>query len=546
MRGSHYPLPVCPHSLLADLLPDDIEEYFGSSLKRHEGCDLIDLFPGAGLWSTKLHDMIKPRRHILMEPDAALYAPFLKNLTSRPGTTLIPKSGLLWTELNAALDSLPDQKARDPKSEDRPERNDTLLVTANLSLYPKTRMTSLYLFQLITAVRTGSIFQRYGLVRMLIWARPQDVHPTVLPIAVQQRGRAAMEAELACEWIHPIAGSDVHDPDVQSSIFRSKRSGGPRDDALELYSAYRVLKRMEEQGIEMPAGRETELIKMAKEVKGGEKALRERMLRPAMTNVYSAEVGELKEGFARGEFDKKSEEYARMKALVYRERNAAKEAAQFGELLQECDRIARMHAEGADKEEIRAAEHEWNDSVAALAPHPEIHFRMLKDNLHLVRQEAPPMLWDRRALEPLVVGAQEFYPNIPCSLLDVQPKAPDPLMTRHKEGSRVFELLLKVMLRNSKTPVSERLDDVFTDTSEGILHNCPSLTDPRRGGSMVAGNGAVCVRTMTEGQWGEIVRAWLGWHFRPSVDALARQHDEEEEDEDDDGTGASGSNELSL
>ncbi len=68
------------------------------SLERHVGCDLIDIYPGAGLWSRKLHEALQPRSHILMEPDK-IYKPFLEPLLSTPNATLVTKSASCGTTL---------------------------------------------------------------------------------------------------------------------------------------------------------------------------------------------------------------------------------------------------------------------------------------------------------------------------------------------------------------------------------------------------------------------------------------------------------------
>ena len=536
---------------------DDIEKYLGPSLQRHVGCDLIDLFPGAGVWSQKLRDIVQPRRHVLMEPDEALYAPFLAPLAAQPNTTVLAQSGLVWTDLNSVLESLPDQTPTptlDPSSSPPPpaSRNDTLLVTANLAAYPRTRMTALYLFQLISAIRARTLFQRYGLVRMLLWVRPEDIRPTVLPTAVHQRGRSAIEAELACEWVHEVVGPDGQDPAVQASIYSSKKAGGPRDRAIELASARRVLAALGERGVQIPAGRETRLVREARGLEGAgdaaaEAALDERMLAPKLDTPYAAELRKLERDFEAGDFEKGSDEHKRLKTLRYRENSDTKQAREYVELLADYAELRRMHASGCPETEIRAAEESWNEKVSGLNGHSLSNFRLLRDNLHLFRQEPPAMHWDRRTLEPLVARGDEFFPNVACSLLDVQPRAVDPLLASDREGGRVLDVLLKVMLRNSRVPAAERLDDVWTDAAEGILAGCPALRDPARGGSAVGGVGAVAVRALNEGQWREIVRAWLGWHFRPGLDTLRRQHaEEEEEDDDEDGPGSQGSNDFLL
>lgn len=480
-----------------------------------------------------------------MEPDEALYAPFLESLTSRPNTTLVQKSGLVWTDLDEVLDSLPHQKPRDPNSDGPPTRNDTLLVTANLSSYPRTRMTSLYIFQLIKAIRLGTLFQRYGLVRMLIWMRHEDMRPSLLPNAIQFRTRGPLEAELSCEWINEVVGPDSQDTALQESLFSSKKMGTPRERAIEVESARRVLRRLEEQGIKTPEGRETTLLKEVRADAGKAEDLGQQVQPPALAAEYVAELKALEQAYEEGAFKKSSKEYKRMCDLIYRQSSRKKEAESHSELLREYGELMRMRAEGVSEDKVRAAEDEWNEKVSIQDYHRLSNFRILRDNLHLFRQEPPVMLWDRRTLEPLAVSRSEFFPNVPCSLVDVQPKAPNPLMSSHEEGEKIFQLLMKVMMLNSRIPVSQRLDDVWTDASEAILHDCPSLRDQSRGGTGVRKHGEVAVRALNERQWAEIVEAWLKWHFRPSAETLVKQHVEGDEEEDEE-SGALGSNDLVM
>ncbi|KAJ0158115.1 hypothetical protein CTA2_12257, partial [Colletotrichum tanaceti] len=246
-------------NIVSEKLCDDIIKYIGPSLERHRGCDLVDINPGAGLWSRQLNDFLEPRSHTLMEPDADLYAPFLRPLLDRPNTQLLEQSGIVWKELSDVLERLESQKeaARACRPEATQERNDTLLVTANLSYYPKKRyrlfgsVTQLVLYQLLNSIRTSSLFQRYGLVRMLVWTGPDEPRK-LLPKTIQERRKVGIEAELSCEWVTEVVGRDDKVVSNESAWFL-------RDRWLELDSARAVAARMKEAGAAIPEGREHEL-----------------------------------------------------------------------------------------------------------------------------------------------------------------------------------------------------------------------------------------------------------------------------------------------
>src|ERR1700693_5894906 len=93
---------------------DDTLTRLKPSLGKHIGCDIIEVNPGIGIWSEKLHNVLKPRTHILFEADHRLYQPILQPLLDAPGSTfkLIPKSGLVWGHMEKVLSDeyLPHQE----------------------------------------------------------------------------------------------------------------------------------------------------------------------------------------------------------------------------------------------------------------------------------------------------------------------------------------------------------------------------------------------------------------------------------------------------
>ncbi|KAF4535259.1 S-adenosyl-l-methionine-dependent methyltransferase [Lasiodiplodia theobromae] len=74
--------------IVSPALCDDILSYIGPSLEKYKNCDIVDVNPGAGLWSSKIHDFLKPRRHLLLEVDD-FYTPCLQPLLDAPGSKYI-------------------------------------------------------------------------------------------------------------------------------------------------------------------------------------------------------------------------------------------------------------------------------------------------------------------------------------------------------------------------------------------------------------------------------------------------------------------------
>jgi hypothetical protein len=268
------------------------------SLLRHTGCDIIDINPGVGVWSSAVHELLKPRNHYLMEPDHELYTPLLQPLLVAKCSTyrLIPKSGAVWAQLNNLLSpaSLPQQveyETGDPRL-DKP--NDSLLVLANLSWFPKKPFRAfpsaslLVINQLLSAARAHSLFHRYGLIRMLIWA-PDDEGKKVLPRNISGRRKMAVEAEVTCSEIFEIASSSV------------EHGKWKRDEEINIESARKVLKKMEDAGISTPKCREgkyqLQATKLTREQISGDDQM-------AVHRKFHDELEKLQKNFAAGHFTK--------------------------------------------------------------------------------------------------------------------------------------------------------------------------------------------------------------------------------------------------
>ncbi|KAI1086023.1 S-adenosyl-L-methionine-dependent methyltransferase [Rostrohypoxylon terebratum] len=514
-------------NIVSEELCDDILSYIGPTLDRHEGCDLIDIYPGAGLWSQKLHNYLKPRSHIMMEPDAEFYKPFLEPLLSRPGTTLVPASGLVWRELAQILtpDYLPRQRVRDPTREIR--RNNRLLVTANIAFHPKKRflgfgsLANLILYQFIDSIRTSSLFQRYGLVRILIWTRHDDMHG-LLPKVVQRRKKLAVESELSCEWVHEVCGRE--DPDF---VWYA------RDDIINANSNVAVSRRMRDAKLKMPKEREPATLKTARKIAMSGKKIVPGVTTPSFKRNYQEQLRELEEEYEKSSFDKKWAGYDKMKHHQWRANWEEKKFGYMLELIKGLDHITSMHKSGkATPEEIKELELEWEESVENHAEGFIDEFITYKDNLHYYRQDPPLLHWDRRPYESMVVRPEEFFPNIECSLLDIQPKSVHPLLRQtgpdsNRAGDN-FELILSSLITQSTTPVSRTLDSLMPGAADYIMPRWKSARDPAHGGVLAKTRySELTPRMLNARQWEELLELWMEWPFRPTFPELvARTQDD--------------------
>ncbi|KAI0846067.1 S-adenosyl-L-methionine-dependent methyltransferase [Daldinia vernicosa] len=514
-------------NVVSENLCDNIISYVGKSLSRHVGCDLIDIYPGAGLWSHKLHDFLKPRSHILMEPDVELYKPFLKPLLDQPNTMLVPASGIIWRELNSILtpEYLPHQTI--PDAAKLSQRNDTLLVTANIAFHPQKRflsfasMANLVLYQYIEAIRNSGLFQRYGLVRMLIWTRHDDKYG-ILPKLMQKRKKLALDTELCCEWVHEVCGREGSD----SSWY-------VRDNVIDESSNIATWKRMKDAKIRMPKGRSSEALKEARlNARSGKKLmLAERA--PVFKRSYRNVLHELEERYIAETFGPDSDDFKSMRNYQWRANWEKKKHQRMFDVIKRYDAITTLYRSGkAAPEKIEALERELQVDIENSPKGFVNEFVTYKDNLHYFRQDPPLLHWDRRAYEPLRIEPEEFFPNIECSLLDIQPKGVHPLLRQTGPGSNragdCFELILSSMMSHSTIPISQALDALMPGAADYIIPRWKSARDLRHGGVTNKIKGLeLTPRMLNARQWEELIELWMEWPFRPEFHELvARTHNE--------------------
>ncbi|KAG5949369.1 hypothetical protein E4U53_005901 [Claviceps sorghi] len=522
-------------NIVSEGLCDDILTYIGPSLERHRGCDLVDLNPGAGVWSRKLHDFLQPRKHVMMDLDAELYGPFLGDLLAKKNVELIPRSGVVWKNLLEITGTrLVEQHEVSPDA--TPVRNDTLLVTANLSTYPKKAfhgfdsVSSMVLYQFMSSVRTSTLFQRYGLVRILVWINDEDKH-RLLPRSLIRRRRSAFEAELSCDWIHEVAGLDA---EVQART-------ALRDEWINVESACQTLQRMKAAGLEMPPGRESlAYLKLQSQPELlGQKLAGVRP--PMLTRPFKQELEELQQAPAGS-----AESMKRLKDLRKREKLGNEEALLYLDILQEREKLIELASAPRSAAKFRKADAAWNARIDNLKKNPRNEFNGIRDAYHLFRQSPPVLLWDRRAHEPLSARAQDFFPNAPTALLDIQPKAMHALFRQHgpntSRSGDMSEVMLRFWFQHTLLPVQKAMDGLWSGFGD-LFGECPSVRDITRGGTPMTGHGALTIRAMNEAQWVEILQAWMNWPFRPSYTQMLGRLVEDvnaDADEEDTKSGASG------
>lgn len=569
--GGAKPLPRGDRTRINIVNPDvvrDAIEYIKPTLARHHGCDLISVYPGAGLWSKALHDAVQPRSHLLLEPDEDLYTPFLKPLLTQPGVRLVPKSGIVWNELNEILtpEYLPHQ-VEIPRSFDGPiPRNDTLLVSINLAMYPKKRfsyfdsLSRMVLYQLVSSMRSSSLFQKYGRVRMLIWI-PNDEKDGLLPRILHHRTRLATEGELCTEYIAEVCGEDSSavpaGKGTSNSNGKEKTKSSDEDRSwntkrwgqLDMESMRLTLNRMREAKLKTPPGKES--FYMQQFFKLGFST--DTPVDPDKYLTFAGrqtdpELEALQQRDKETPMDHKSPEWQRMANITYYHNRLDRDIVRAQDYIKgqrELLALQQRFAAATDPvererlgEELRLSEESWNKAFTKMPTYLSHVVTNARDNLHLLQQPpelGPVLSWDRRPYEPLPLRPDDFFPNIPCALLDIQPKVPDPLLRCMGPGSTksgdVFDLIMSVLLLQRRKPVIQLMDNLWPGTYEDVYPRCPSLRDPAQGGIPLSGWSSINARVLNQVQLMEILRSFMAWPFRPPYSQMVGRHGEDKGDD---------------
>lgn len=518
-------------NVVSDDLCNDLISYIGSSLERHKGCDLIDLYPGAGLWSRKLHEFLQPRSHILMEPDFAFYKPFLQPLIDKPNTMLLAKSGIVWKDLNSILtpEYLPHQKVVDRFSDEANKQNDTLLVTCNIAFHPKKRfkgfssVANLVLQQFIESIKSSTLFQRYGRVRMLIWVRRDD-KGALKPRCIQKYKRSTLMNGLFCDSLHELV--DFENPEMNYYA---------RDEIINRASAVATLNKMRANNIVTPLGRETEALKQALKDSLSPALVVPGIGPPEIQRPFQKTLDSLLESDP--DRHTNSEDWHQKQKYSWRRTFEAKRTLLIHSLQQRAEKLTERRQAGETGEELQHDEQALETELSRLKYSTMSDLTSCSDNLNAWRQEPPLLHWDRRTVEPLVADVDEFFPNVECTLLDIQPGAVHPLFRQVGQKSDrtgdSFELIAQALWGAPTVPVAKTLESVWPGAADYIIPRCHSFHDPALGGvNLEVPSLQLTTRMMNARHWEDLMNHWREWPFKPEFHELvARSQDEQDEDD---------------
>ena len=174
---------------------------------------MIDINPGIGLWSRKLHQILRPRRHVLVETALQRYEKDLRPLLNR-SQSAYRHANNVEEAFNPEIGLLSEYATEKVASGgDVPQFNNSLLITVNLSgrkVVAGSYLGSLGnkffddLYYVLFSRPHRSLF-RYGLVRILAWMPQEKGKDPFLPPSASRRARSSITLE-AMANVEEIAG----------------------------------------------------------------------------------------------------------------------------------------------------------------------------------------------------------------------------------------------------------------------------------------------------------------------------------------------------
>jgi len=177
------------------------------------------------------------------------------------------------------------------------------------------------------------------------------------------------------------------------------------------------------------------------------------------------------------------------------------------------------------KMELAERTEDWRQEIASLRGNDIENFWQKHDSRKAFMVEPPILLWDQRKTEPLKVYAEEFFPKHELALLDIQPKPLPPILLENWPNNyEIYEFILFTLNQNPTQSVRAGMMALVPGAID-LIDQCPSITDPNKGGNMDLD--LMNVRNLTLEMYIELVTAWAKWPFGPNRWEMLRRTGQE-------------------
>jgi mitochondrial transcription factor 1 len=524
-------------------LCQDALQRLAPSLKAHHGCDLIDINPGPCLWSQHLHETIKPRRHILVEPDRRQFDAFVKPLIDQNPERYYHADSLLQV-LDAEAGLLSPAVINNGISSPSTTENPSLLINANLSGIAKSTgfkglaagsFVGDYCYSFTSGIRSD--IHRYGLVRLLAWV-PDAYRPELMPRTVKERSRQSMYLE-ACSSISEIASAgwsrdadpfkrELIWPDLYEAYATEVRAAeaaaglktsdwrrplpplqNPQSLSLDLDMIRSTPLMLD------PSHRIQKLLALDEAAKEDNLAWRDKAVQQALNSKQLPRAG--KGNSVQRDFRKALIIHSYENDLF--NRVVANVKSQL-ELDHQWRREKTDDMDPALLQDLRKQAQECGEILEQSRNDFKTLGKQAIDDYRAFYAEPRAMAWNQRSFEPLLVHEDEFEPNIPLSLLDFRPKPHFRQIFPRQDQPLLFSQILGVLCRDFLSMDLHKALDLLLGGAgvDEFVETVPSLGDPTKGGYFDMKQ--LRVRSLPVETLMDIALAYDEWPFKPETEIM--------------------------
>lgn len=452
------------------------------------------MWPSTGLWSSKVNEFLKPRRHVLIEPGTKYYGEYLNSLVkSGRGFELLsldPYDLNDWSDIFAK--HLPEQGPSNTREAQVLPKNDTLLVLANIPEQRNIRdhyTPGRWWSTMMQSCLDQRGVHMYGSVRILV-SIPGNAKCNILPRTVIDRRRTAMLTETVSQHTFEVA-----------STYENEQWVGLKEwEPLNL-NRERAAERAATHNIITPAGREIPPLESAPASPRPGKLTQEHALRPAVDWHKS-----VMDRIAAGENDPKKGSAAKKdgQAAIYA-LNLDNKQAWWRQLAantrleaDEANRsLSRLAADPRkDSEELERADKRYAGIKATFDKIlGKIHYRVVRGHDRVTDDgriaadtggtfDDSVFIFDRRPFEALRIDPEEQYPRVPRTFVYFEADANPPvvqklsLLSHEKRGElmELFDTLSSVFSTRVQLSLSELYEIISPKrTPNEIVKDLPVL-----------------------------------------------------------------------
>lgn len=526
-----------PTQIISPSLCHDALQRLGPSLQAYHGCDLIDINPGTCLWSRRLHDALKPRRHILVEPERKAFDRFITPLIEQEPERYTHTATLLEA-LDFSTGSLSQDIVNSGSTEPRAALNNRLLMTVNTTrpidsfLWSGTN-TGHFLNDYYASFRgLGHDVHRYGLIRVLAWI-PEAHTSLLVPRTVDQRSRRVVYLE-ATSSVSEIAGtgwsraSDTSErpfswPNLVSEAGSTLRGAETVGDVV-VPAARRArppLPPWWSQPGDLDLLRETpatfhtpniqELLAIDDRLLIDDPAWRNKALQQKSRtrgNTVDQKRWRALLTQRRSQYEKYLEVFRCVEQQRHLEQEWRHEVLRDGDIL-DTGSTEKLKAEA---ERIKSAMNKLKRPFMGIG-------KTAIDDYRAYDSRPQALAWNQRPFEPLHVQPQEFAPARPLSLVDIKPSPHFRERLGTDEECEIFDYVVgRLWQPRMKNDVHSALTALLQAGVEEFVETCPSLNDPVQGGWYDLTE--LRLRSLPAELYLDIALAWAKWPFRSPLQQL--------------------------